>query len=199
MTKKKKTYTCLIDMDCILVDMLPPWLARYNEICGTNVRVSDIEDYNVGTVCENTEVLYKILDEDGFFFNMEPMAGAVEGLQALRDDGYNIVIVTQPPRIAELAVRDKRRWILKHFPDFDLTDMIFCHHKEMVRGDLILDDKPAHLINWKKANPNGIVATLDWKFSRLPEVNSVVHFRGALGGQGWMDFVDFVRHIFPLK
>ena len=187
--------TLLIDMDCILVNMLPPWLNRYNSILRargqvSNVSVADLESYNVGLVCKDTEVLYDILDERSFFFNMEPMPGAVEYFQKLLDDDrYDVVVVTQPPRCAEFAVRDKRRWILKHFPNFDLKNMVFCHRKTLVKGDLIFDDKPEHLSGWKIANPKGVLATLDWKFTDVP-----TDFRGSLEN-GWEEFYNFVTSL----
>lgn len=183
----KKPKTLLIDLDCTIVNMLPPWLKRYNEITGESVEVEDIKEYNVGLVCKNEEVLYKILDEEGFFYNMEPMPGAVENLQKLLDDDrFDVVIVTQPPRRADRAVKDKRRWIRKYFPKFDLSNVIFCHRKELIKGDLIFDDKPTHLINWRKNNPRGILATLDWKFTTIP-----THFKGSLEN-GWDEFYKFV-------
>jgi 5'(3')-deoxyribonucleotidase len=194
MNKKR---TLLIDMDCILVDMLPPWILKYNEATGEAVQVSDVKDYNLTKVCTNIKALDSILHKPGFFYDMEPMPKAVEALQKLMDDGYDIVIVTQPPRRAEYAVRDKRRWIKKYFPDFGLENMIFCHRKDMIMGDLLFDDKPSHLLDWKKANPNGIAATLDWDYNNLPEVNRVVSFRGSQK-YGWVDFVEFVHSVLPL-
>ena len=186
-----KSRTLLLDMDCILVNMLPPWLARYNERTDENVTVDMIKDYNVGLICKNEKVLYEILDEPDFFYNMEEMPGATKYLKKLIDDGYDVVIATQPPRIAELAVRDKRRWIQKRIPDFDLKNMIFCHRKSMIMADLIFDDKDEHLIGFKKTNPNGVTATLDWKFTK-----SDTDFRGSLEN-GWAEFYEFVHRTFP--
>lgn len=140
----------LIDLDCIMVDMLPPWLRRYNEECGTNIQLSDIKDYDVGLVCTDQKTLYSILDEPGFFYHMDPMPGAAKYFQKLVDDGYNVFIVTQPSRRSEMAIRDKKRWVSRHLKKYDLTNMFFCHHKEQIRGDVLFDDKPAHLQNWKE-------------------------------------------------
>lgn len=191
--KKNKIPTLLVDLDCTLVDMLPPWIHRYNEIKGTEIALSDIKDYDVGLVCTDQKTLYGILDEPGFFFNMEPMPGAVKYFQKLVDDGYRVLIVTQPPRRAEMAVRDKRRWVSKYFKNYDLMNMFFCHHKEQIRGDVLFDDKPAHLEKWKQVNPDGLTATLDWKYN----TKSKVDFRGDLVA-GWEQFYDWVHKTFPI-
>jgi 5'-nucleotidase len=185
-----KRKTCLVDLDCTLVDMLPSWLRRYNEITEEKVQVSDVKDYDVGLVCTNQKVLYDILDEPGFFFNMKPMPGAVKYFQKLLDEGFDLVVVTQPPRRVDLAVRDKRRWMKKHFPNFELMNMIFCHRKSLIRGDLLFDDKPSHLLEWKAENPKGLLATLDWQFNKVK-----VDFRGSLDN-GWEEFYHFVKKNF---
>jgi 5'-nucleotidase len=180
--------TILVDMDCILVDMLPPWIRRYNEVVGTNHTVGEVKNYDVGKVCQNQEVLYEILDEDQFFYNMEPMPGAVEYFQKLMDEGFDMVVVTQPPRRADLAIRDKRRWMKKYFPNFELANMIFCHRKDMIRGDVLFDDKPAHLVDWKHRNYDNLTATLDWEYNK----DVLVDFRGSLK-DGWKQFYEFVK------
>lgn len=177
----------LIDMDCTLVNMLPPWLKRYNEETGSKVKLSDIKEYDVGLVCTNQKVLYDLLDEPGFFFNMDPMPGAQKYFQKLIDDGYDLVVVTQPPRRVDLAVRDKRRWMKKYFPNFELMNMIFCHRKNLIDGALLFDDKPSHLVEWKKSHPDGLTATLDWQFNRVP-----VDCRVSLEN-GWEEFYEYVK------
>ena len=194
----KKSPTILVDMDCILVSMLPTWIDAYNAGTGENVRVDDIEDYNLAMYCKNEKLLYEILTMPGFFDSMNPMPHAVMSLQTLMTEGYDVVIVTQPPRASDFAVGDKKAWIRRYFPSFDLTSMIFCHRKDMIMGDLLFDDRPSHLIDWKKTNPNGLAATLDWKYNRVPELDYVVDFRGSLE-DGWLGFVDFVHLHLPLK
>lgn len=178
----------LVDLDCTLVDMLTAWLKKYNEATGENVRITDIKEYDMGHACPNNKVLYDILNQRGFFYEMEPMPGAIEALQGLMDDGYDVVIVTQPPRKAEFAVQDKRRWMKKYFGSFSAANMVFCHRKELIEGDLLFDDRPSHLINWKKNNPEGLTATIDWLYNRDVQVD----FRGSQKS-GWKEFVEFVR------
>ncbi len=187
--------TLLIDMDCILVDMIPPWLARYNEITESDIKLSDIVEYDMGLVCTNEKVLYAILNEPGFFLDMPAMPGAVPALKALVADGYDIVILTQPPEDAAQGISEKQQWIKDRFPDFKLKNMMFGSRKELVGGDLLFDDRPAHLESWAERHPDGKLATLDWDYNK----GAKAHFRGALDGSGWVNFVEFVREVLPLK
>lgn len=198
--KPVKTRTLLVDMDCILVDMIPPWLDRYNEECGTNVTVDDIKDYDMGLVCKNEKVFYGILQEPGFFHDMRAMPGAISGMRQLIELGYDIKILTRPPDQCRDGIADKQLWIKERFPELaTMRNQVFTAAKDIVWGDLLFDDCPDHLIHWKERWPNSIAATLDWQFNRKPEVNKVISFRGDLNGKGWSDFVDFVREVLPLK
>ena len=170
----KNKFTCLVDMDNIIVDMVKTWLSRYNEIKGTSHTLNDVKDYDVGKLCTDTKTLYALLDEEDFFYNLDPTPGAVEYFQKLVDEGYDMVVVTQPPRRADRAIYDKRRWLKRYFPNFDSSNVVYCHRKDMIRGDILFDDRPSHLEEWKVKNPNGITATLlyhynkdclcDWRF-----------------------------------
>ena len=200
MNKTTKTKPLLIDLDSIVVSMIEPWLNKYNEKCDTDVTVDDIISYDMGLFCKNTEVFYSILKEPGFFYNMDPMPGAVEGMRALIADGYDIIILTRPPDESSHGVADKQAWIRERFPSLaSMKHQIFTTRKELIDGALLFDDCPDHLIQWKERHPGGIAATLDWKYNRYPEVDKVVSFRGSLDASGWSDFVDFVREVLPLK
>jgi len=185
----KNKFTCLVDMDNIMVDMVKTWLLRYNEIKGTNCILDDIKDYDVGKLCTDTETLYAILDEEGFFYNLDPIPGAVEYFQKLVDEGYDMVVVTQPPRPrrADRAIYDKRRWMKKYFPNFDSSNVVYCHRKDIIRGDILFDDRPSHLADWKNMNPSGITATLLYRYNR----DCLCDWKFPLK-TGWKEFYDAI-------
>jgi len=188
-----KKITLLIDLDCILVNMLPAWLDKYNDDTGENIKVSDVIDYDVRSICRDIEALDKIIHEPGFFNDLVPMPHGPSIITKLMTEGYDIVFVTQAPRGSDFAIRDKKEWIRKHFSDFNLENVVFCHRKELIRGDLLFDDKPSHLRKWFKNNSGGYVATIDWPYNR----ETKVHFRGDRSN-GWLNFYDFVHKVLPL-
>lgn len=186
--------TLLIDMDGVLVNMPPKWLEKYNKETGEDMQVSQITKHNFREFCQQPEVLDIVLHRSDFFYDMEPMPGAVEYFQKLMDLGYDLVVVTQPPRNSDFAVRDKRRWMLKHFPSFDLTNMVFCHRKELVGGNLLFDDSPKQLNNWKAAHPEDMAVAMSWKYNEGVPVD--FRFQKDVG---WELFFNFVTQKFPLK
>jgi 5'(3')-deoxyribonucleotidase len=187
----KRVHTLLIDMDCILVDMLPAWLERYNKLSREKVLVKDIEEYEVRKFIQKPGLLDDALHEKGFFRNLSPMPGATKYFQKLLDDGYDVVIVTQPPRKADYAIKEKRDWIKEYFPEYDLSNMVFCHRKNLIRGDLLFDDKPGHLLEWKAMNPKGLICTIQYPYNKEAQVDARFEDKRS----GWREFYEFVKKI----
>lgn len=156
----------LIDMDGIIVDMLGSWLRTYEVITGEHVSVSDIKNWNVGSFVKHPHVLNSIIETPGFFRSLPSISGAVNYLsKLLKNEKFEVVILTQPPRKADYAISEKMRWIQDFFPGFDLTSIVFAHKKYLIRGDVLFDDRPSHLSEWLKENPNGLTATINYPYN----------------------------------
>ena len=185
-----KKLTILCDMDCIVVSMLGPWVKRYEKETGQVIHVSDLTDYNLHKRATHPAVLDEILNSDGFFADLPAVPKAIWGVRELLRAGHDVVFLTQAPRASDFGVRDKREWMRRNLPEFDITNMIFAHRKELVAGDVLIDDAPHHLEKWKKSNPNGKTATLNWNYNQDVEVD----FRADVLG-GWESFVGFIEKI----
>lgn len=164
--------TLLIDMDCILVDMGQYWLDIYHKEGGEKINYNSLTEYYMTKAVKDPSLLLKILHREGFFANMKPMPGAETYMNLLIDRGFDVVILTQPPRGPSVyAVKEKMEWVQKYIPKYDIDNMIFCHRKELVCGDVLFDDRPSHLINWKRHHPKGITATIVYSYNKNVPVN----------------------------
>ena len=83
---------------------------------------------------------------EGFFFNLDPMPGAIEAVKALEESGlYDLHVLTASPWENPGAAAEKMRWIKKWFGEG--TDNVFfrkitiSHNKEKLKGDYIIDDR----------------------------------------------------------
>jgi len=178
--------TVLVDLDETLVSMLPVWLKKYGNITGDIISPKDVVDYDLKKFCKNGELLYSILEKPGFFYDLPPIPGALKYFQKLIDDRrFEVMVVTQPPRTAHYAIRDKREWMKTFFPNFDLTNMIFCHKKEYIRGDVLFDDAPHHLCEWNKVNKKGVTVKINYPYNAFFPSSWAFNRNTA-----WMNFYD---------
>jgi 5'-nucleotidase len=182
----------LVDMDQILVDMVPSWLRSYEILSGDKIDPSMIYNYDFSKTVKYPELLNGMIEVPGFFYNLPPLPqAAVYFKQLSEDDRYETLVLTQPPRKADYAIKEKREWLLSYFPKFDPTNMIFTHKKYLVRGNLLFDDKPAHLREWKLWNKDGLTATIEYPYNLDTKVDYSFSRDVA-----WKDFYELVTKIF---
>jgi 5'(3')-deoxyribonucleotidase len=74
---------------------------------------------------------------------MVPMPGAIEAFKALAEK-YDTYILTTAPWKNETALQDKKDWLNKHFGELIKKKVIFSHHKELLIGDYLIDDRPVN-------------------------------------------------------
>ena len=76
---------------------------------------------------------------DGLFSRMKPIHGAVEGFKFLAEH-FDTYILSTAPWNNPSAWRDKLLWVKEHLGDAAYKRLILSHHKDLLRGDYIIDD-----------------------------------------------------------
>lgn len=167
----KNRLPILIDLDDTIVSMKSVWLKKYYEKTGDLVSENSFLTWNFDSYVKHKDAFHDILAEDGFFYHLDPIPGAIEAITKLIEKKLDIVFLTQPPRRSDYAVRDKRKWIQKYFKDFPLTNIIFAHRKELVRGSTLIDDAPSHLQNFKERNPLAETMAINYPYNQTIQVS----------------------------
>ena len=118
--EKKRLY---VDMDGVLVDF-----------------VSGVE-----SVDPETRERYPSHPEDipGIFARMAPMPGAVDALGRLRER-FDVYILSTAPWDNPSAWSDKLEWVKRHLDPYFTKRLILCHHKDLLNGACLIDDRPNH-------------------------------------------------------
>jgi 5'(3')-deoxyribonucleotidase len=76
----------------------------------------------------------------GIFSKMQPMRGAIEAYSILRRR-FDTYIASTAPWENPTAWADKRDWIDEHLGAPARKRLILTHHKDLLRGDFIVDDR----------------------------------------------------------
>ena len=94
---------------------------------------------------ERTRVEYAgRLDEvPGIFSLMDPMPGAVDAVHLLAGK-YDVFILSTAPWKNPSAWADKVAWVTKNLDDVLHKRVILSHHKDLLKGDYLIDDRPNH-------------------------------------------------------
>lgn len=96
----------------------------------------------IDKLSEETKELYKgRLDEvPGIFALMEPIEGALEAARLLAKH-YDVYILSTAPWNNPTAASDKIDWVKKHIDSIFHKRVIITHHKELCKGDYLIDDR----------------------------------------------------------
>lgn len=152
----------IIDLDSTVADLLPPWLARYNKEYNDNLTVEQITTWQMHELVkpECGANLYKYLTPD-LFASLKVLPGARESVQKLRNDGHEIAFVTAAPFGTADA---KIAWTMRWF-DVKKDSVIACDRKYLFKADVLIDDSPQNIVQYRKEWPNSFIATIAWPFN----------------------------------
>ena len=82
-------------------------------------------------------------DVPGIFSLMEPVPGAIDAVHRLKEN-YDLYILSTAPWKNPSAWADKVSWVTKYFDDVFHKRLILSHHKDFLKGDYLIDDRPNH-------------------------------------------------------
>ncbi len=77
----------------------------------------------------------------GIFSKMDPMEGAIEAYKFLAKH-FNTYILSTAPWKNPSAWSDKLLWVQKHLGGVAHKRLILTHHKDLNKGDYLIDDRP---------------------------------------------------------
>jgi 5'(3')-deoxyribonucleotidase len=171
----------LIDQDNVLAKLIPGIVNQFNQLNGTNHQSEECIDWDL-TKTLGPKV-NEIFTKSGLFRDLEPVRGALEVFERLFKSGrYDMYIVSAAE---PLSYSEKVDWIKEHLPFFPLKNLIVCHTKDAIWGDILLDDG-AH--NIKAFEGIGEPVVFDMPHNR--------HLEGYERVYDWYQFEKYINEKF---
>lgn len=127
-------------MDDTIENLLVAWVDILNERYGTHVSANEVHDWSMPQFFPSLteKQVYAPLYEDTFWDKVKPIPGANVYLKRLIDDGHNVYIVTSSNYQTLKAKMEKV--LFRFFPMIDWNHVIVTSNKQMIRGDVLVDD-----------------------------------------------------------
>jgi 5'(3')-deoxyribonucleotidase len=124
----------LLDMDGVLVHNNQHFLDRLNEAFSTSYKSEEIVDFHYSMLSkEQRTYMYNLWNQPWIYDNKELGQHEMAALETLRSM-CRVVACTAP---LEGHIKGKYAWLRKYF---DKNDIIITHSKDMVKGDILVDD-----------------------------------------------------------
>jgi 5'(3')-deoxyribonucleotidase len=137
--------TILIDMDDTIENLCETWVKFLNRRHDTNYSLEDVTEWDMtrNFPSLSREQIFAPLLEEEFWKEVRPIEGAVDCIKQLIDDGHKVYIVTAShPDTVKLKLDNV---LFKYFPYIDFTKVIIASDKQMIIGDVMIDDAPHNL------------------------------------------------------
>lgn len=155
----------LCDADAIAADLLGKWLIWYNAKYNDNLTIEHITEWDLHKFVKK-ECGYKIydfIDTGDAYRDLDPLPGAVEAIKALDKAGHNVVMVSAGSKHPDTAGH-KLEWF-KRVLGFSRKKCIIGHQKELIRGDVFIDDSPPNIQKYRAAWPNTPIMTIAYPYN----------------------------------
>lgn len=94
-------------------------------------------------IIEEALAINKADEIDGLFSKMEPMPYAIESITFLAKHFDTYILSTAPWKNPSAWI-DKLKWVQKYLPEVGHKRLIITHHKNLNKGDYIIDDRLRH-------------------------------------------------------
>lgn len=169
--------TILVDMDDTIENLLAVWVSTLNQKYARNVALNDIRSWDIGSYFPglSKDEVFGPLNAKEFWEKVTPIPGSIEVLQRIKEDGDHVMIVTATHPYTVALKYDAI--IKRYFPFIPYEDMIITSRKQLIHGDVLIDDAPHNHIGGSyykimitaphnrdfDAAGNGIVRCDTWK------------------------------------
>ena len=142
----------LVDMDGVLADLETAFWTKFEAAFPEAPRRSQANtrqfklDTQIGP--EWTEKVRAITTAPGFYASLPPVPGAAHALNEMLAQGWDVRICTAPLLTNPTCASDKLSWADEVLGQGWSRRVIIAKDKTLVRGDLLIDDKPVITGDW---------------------------------------------------
>lgn len=157
--KPKKTI--LLDMDGVLVDLLPWWLKTIAETTGVVATEADVTQWKlhkaqpyVTAGVTPKQVYDDCFNRIEFWENAPPnhdLLAVIEGLRQEQGMGRCEWLIVSSPANA-ISAAGKTNWVKRWLGDQAVRRLVLCDKKEFVHGDIIVDDRDDNVSDFLSVN-----------------------------------------------
>jgi 5'-nucleotidase len=138
----------IIDIDGVLADNHTPWLDLYNLDYNDHMTKEDIHSWDMDKLVkpECGRKIYEYLKRPELYVHAPQIKNSIGGVQVIRDMGFEILFVTSGFYMSKID------WMFRHGytkSTMDNPELIICANKQLIKADIIIDDRPSNLEGFK--------------------------------------------------
>lgn len=154
MRRRKRMW---VDADEVLFDFQTPVFEMHERLHGKKINQhsypGDYWDMFLIFSDEERKAIFAECEKPGWCRSLKPLPGAVEAVQELRKH-VDLFCVTSHFH-SETWVYERDHALIDHF-GFKKAEIVYTGAKFLIGADIMLDDKPEHVLAWQAEHPDGL-------------------------------------------
>ena len=175
----------LVDVDEVLGDFQTPAFKVIAQVTGRLYVPEDFVVWNIFTALTEEEKLqcFAQIGAEGFCSAIKPTAGSQDAIRHLQERA-DVYAVTSSWNTRHWAY-ERDEWLERLF-GIPRSRVVHTSAKYMVKGDVLLDDKPEHVETWQEEHPEGLAML--W---HIPNTRQIAqHLRRV---RTWQEVIEHVE------
>lgn len=167
----------LVDVDGVVADLVAGVLEILNKRFRKNYHHYNITDFYFFDPAKKIltpgecHFAKNFLSRPGFVYRMQAYPGSEDYMNMIRDAGHEVVFVTAHWNASESWTYDRTLW-LEEMVGAKASDVIFAHRKELIQGDVLIDDHYKNCEDYAAANPNAKVLMYDRPWNKHHKIKA---------------------------
>ncbi|HWK59647.1 MAG TPA: hypothetical protein VNQ80_20060 [Parapedobacter sp.] len=125
----------LIDMDGVLSDVYGQFLKCEFDDIGLRQSLEELSGKLEKDAFTNFD---KYVNSENFFYSANPIEDSIEIVKKLNEN-YDVFIVSSATEFPNSLI-EKMNWLKEYFPFISWKQVVLCGTKEIVSGDIMIDD-----------------------------------------------------------
>ena len=172
----------LVDVDSVVLDLMPVWLDRYNADYNDTLTVDRITEWNMEKFVkpECGVRIYKYLEQPDLYEDVRTIGGAWLTIHEFLLENNEVIYVS-----AGFYPAPKIRCLRRHGLEANEDNFIATARKDCVYGDVLIDDNPKNINLFPYP---GVLYTQPWN-AEVELRNNTLDTRA----NGWLEVRKIVR------
>jgi 5'-nucleotidase len=131
----------LVDVDCVIADLMDEWLGMYNAEYNDTLTAGQITSWGMEEFVKGEcgTKIYDYLWLPNLYDYVKPIDGAITGVRWLRRHGFDVRFVTSGLHAGKAKWLGNQGLLLGEFPLYS-PDLIVAHDKSIIKADIMIDD-----------------------------------------------------------
>jgi len=167
----------LLDVDGVIADFVQLMVNAVRNLKLSDVPITwrpahwDVAK-ELGLTRKQEDAVYDVLRLPGSANMLHPLPGAIQGVKKLAGL-FDVAFVTTPLDGGQTWCFDRIEWLVRHFGEELGNRWVFTENKYLIYGDFLVDDKPSHCLDFKKAWPGSV--PLRWLAPGMTVQDGIAH------------------------